>query len=121
LTFWVSAEAATALASLLARRSRRIFEAFEATLLLVVSLALLVCVSAEAATALASLLAVLLLRMREAAEDTLLPVLSDLAIAVASLFQNDPEPQFDGGGELQIRVPGVIVRKLFRAGLCSFP
>ena len=80
LTFCVSAEAATDLAALLAFGSCRIFEAAEATFLLVVSFGLLVCVSADAATDFSALLAVLLLNTVDAAEETFLPVVSDFAM-----------------------------------------
>lgn len=64
-----------------------IFEAAEATFLLVVSFALRVCVSADAATDFSALLAVLLFKTFEAAEETFLLVTSDFAMDVASSFR----------------------------------
>jgi len=61
-----------------------IFDAAEATFLLVTSLTLLACVSADAATDFSALLADLLFKTFEAAEETFLLVASDFAMDVAS-------------------------------------
>lgn len=64
-----------------------IFEAAEATFLLVVSFTLRACVSADAATDFSALLADLLFKTFEAAEETFLLVTSDFAMDVASFIR----------------------------------
>jgi hypothetical protein len=103
LAFCVSAEAATAFAALLAVLLRRILEAEEATLALVVSV-LPFCVRADAATDFSAFVADLLLRTLEADDATFLLVLSDFAMDVASFIPKAAEVRSDEGAPCQIRM-----------------
>jgi len=109
LTFWVSADAAADFAALLAVLLRKILEAEEATLALVVSV-LPFCVRAEAATDFSALVADLLRRTLEAADATFLLVLSDFAMTSNPSISEGPLARFDEAEPWQIRTASEIER-----------
>ena len=115
LTFWVSAEAATDFACLLAVLLRKILDAADATFLPVVSFGFLDCVSADAATAFSALDADLLRRTFEAAEDTLLLVVSAFAMDVVSLLRG---PR-NGGPTRRQHVRFAFVKELLERSKAS--
>jgi hypothetical protein len=120
LTFWVSADAAADLAALLAVLLRRILEAEEATLALVVSV-LPFCVRADAATDFSALVAVLLFRTFEADDATFLLVLSDFAMGGRILVPRTAEVRADEAAPCQIRKYQGIVPRCGTAAFSKAP